>query len=613
MKLRITGQLQESSGKRAEESVLEAICDIFGNDYARIFINTGIPQQNKTPDFIIPAIDKDGVFTLMIVECKASPIIFPAGTTKYSDPFTQVSQYRERIISCLKEMNKKCVTKSYVVFPNMRDIPSRLVEGRGDVQWVTLQGFKECIKGYKTVQPNDPKYELVQMIYSRRDILQKYRQKITLSEEQDKILSWGFGGTKKIGGLAGTGKSLLLAKKMAKDIKNSQATEFIYLTHNKNLILKFQEYLQDFLELEGIKVTSTNRKAFPIILEGSVDGREIKLHLCNFDAFSTSYITQWLDACIFNEKNYGPLFKESIASRGNNPREDDFRRERENLICILNKHRSGKEKLFEKFDVLYIDEFQDCRIDPSRLMLPSLFVKKAKDKEPNICFTEDTLQSFVKYELLQDLNESYEHVHKKDLASYEQLGLPKGLHGRVVILNTIYRTPEMIFKASLNLLENQGGLLKKRKDEIKSLKYKNPLGDIICIDQEELRCSISTLLNKKQRFPHEVMIIDPIESQTISKIFNDISSGFHCNKVNTFNPPSLQEINFYHEYNVRGLEAKVVYLIIDLDNILKPNYIYTLMCRTQLELILVRSNTLPKEMFEDFIEMLSEKNLQKAS
>jgi len=612
MKLNKTGNLQDSTGREAEEDVLAIIGEVYGKDYARIFVNSTIPQRNKTPDFVIPVFDKDGVFKLIIVECKASTTIYPDGSTKFSDPFAQILAYRERIALSLKTMNKECEIVCYVVFPNRNDIPKNLKDGRDNVIWMTLPSFKECLKGFRPVTPFDKKYELVQMIYASGEIVQKYRDKRTFSNEQKRILDWKFGGTRKIGGLAGTGKSLLLAKKMIKDISESQGDNFLYLTHNKNLVLKFQEYLCSFLDEEGIEAYTASEKRSPIKIEYKLMGRNITITLCTFDAFSTSCISQWMDELLFNKKSYGPLYSLICAQRGTSPKEVEFRREREALIGKLKPLINGKEDLCEKYTALYVDEFQDCRIDPSRLLLPVLFVKKNADGETNLCFTEDVLQSFVKYDVLKEIDDSFENIRRKDFASYADLGLPN-MSNKSKILDTIYRTPEKIFKASLNLLENQGGLLKARKNEILALKYKNQVGSLSYIDESELKDSVSFMLNERQRFPHELIFIETLENSQSSKNIDELFKHYDCNDVTSTNPPSTQKINFFHEYNVRGLEAKVVYLIINEEVASKSNYIYTLMCRTQTELILVRSDSLSRDKFQQFFELLSEQKYRAVS
>ena len=612
MKLKKTGNLQESSGKEAEEDVLAIIAEIFGKDYARIFVNNTIPQRNKTPDFVIPVFDQKGVFKLIIVECKASTTIYPDGTTKYSDPYAQILAYRERISLSLKVMNRECEILCYVVFPNRNDIPKNLKEGRDGVIWMTLPSFKECLKGYKSVYAHDKAFELVQMIYSKNEVLQKYREKLYFSKEQEKILHWKFGGTKRITGLAGTGKSLVLAKKLIKDIKESDKNNFLYLTHNTNLLLKFQEYIKSFLEEDCVALTSTAQVRSSTIFTCEVEGRKVFITFCTFDAFSTSCITESMDKILYQKDSYGHLYNLSREIRGGKPAEKEFKKEREELLAILLPLKKGREDIFEKYSALYIDEFQDCRIDPSRFKFPALFVNLSENGEPNLCFTEDSLQSFVRYKILQEIDESFDDIKKNALATNLTLGLPS-LQGKSRNLDTIYRTPEKIFRLTLNILENQGGLLKNKKDDIMSLKFKNHHGDYFIIEESEVVDSVAFMLNERQRFEHEIMFIESFKHRNLSDLFNKINDQFTCNDVNNKNPPHREAINFFHEFNVRGLESKVVYLIVDESLIENPNYVYTLVCRTKVDIVLVRSSSLANEKFESFINFLVDSKLKIAS
>lgn len=612
MKISKTGQLQDSTGREAEEDVLKAIEEVYGKENTRIFVNSTIPDRNKTPDFVIPIFDQKGVFKLLIVECKASTTLYPDGTTKFSDPFAQILSYRDRLQRSLKLMNRECEFLCYVVFPNRNEIPKNLKDGRDGVIWMTNQNFKEYLRGYRPVTPRDEKWELVQMIYEKKEIIQKYREKLYFSKEQEKILSWKYGGTKRITGLAGTGKSLVLAKKLVKDILESNGDNFLYLTHNNNLLLKFQDYIKKFLEEEDINLINTTQERSATKFNCEFKGRKFSITFCTFDAFSTSCVTESMDRILFQKQSYGPLFKKSSEARGAWPKEDDYTKEREELINILAPMKSGRENIFERYSALYVDEFQDCRIDSSRLRFPALFVQRSENGEPNLCFTEDSLQSFVKYKVLQEIDDSFDDIKKCELATNSSLGLPP-LTNKSKNLDTIYRTPEKIFKLTLNILENQGGLLKNKADKILSLQFKNFHGEYFIIEESEVLGSVAFMLNDRQRFQDDIIFIESLEHRKSSDLFDRINTKYKCNDVVNKQPPIAEAINFFHEFNVRGLESKVVYLIIDEGLIEKPNYIYTLVCRTKVDLVLVRSNSLSKDKFEKFISFMVDKQYKKAS
>lgn len=600
MKLKHTGYLQDSTGREAEEQVLAVIEEAFGKDYARIFVNKTIPQKNKTPDFVIPVFDSKGVFKFLIVEVKASPIVYKDGTTNFSDPYTQITSYRNRLAHSLKKMNRQCEYLCHVVFPNAEKISMNLQEGMDGVIWMNLNSFKECLKGYKAVKATDMQYELVQMVYNNREVIQKYREKKYFCKEQEQILHWKFGGTRRITGLAGTGKSLVLAKKLVKDALTSKENNFLYLTHNINLVNKFQEYVTEFLEEEDVNILEKKpiRSAMEFVCE--FNGRKFYITFCNFDAFSTSCITETFDKILYHASFKGPLYLKSCELRGPSPQAQNFRNEREALISMLEPLKKGREDIFEKYSTVYIDEFQDCRVDPSRAQFSLLFVKRNAPDEPNICFTEDSLQSFVKYKILQEIDDTFEDLKKNQLAPNQVLGLPS-LKNRSRHLDTIYRTPERIFKLTLNILENQGGLLKNRKDKIMSLKYKNQHGEYFIIEENEVPKLVATMLNERLRFPHEILFIEGLDHRHKSDLFDKLNAKVPCNDVVNKQLPDQQSINFFHEFNVRGLEEKVVFLIVDEGLTENPNYVYTLICRTKVDLVLVKSDSLTKDKFEKFI------------
>lgn len=599
MTLQTTGYLEDSLGRKAEELVLEVINNHFQKDYTRVFINHEIPQGNP-PDFVIPVIDREGKFKILIVECKGAKEVFIDGSTKFKDTFDQVTKFRDALIDRLRPFKKECEVECLVVHPDKAQIPSHLfMKGRDGIRWMTLNDFKAHILKYQAVGPYSHHYQSVQMIYSQKDLLQKIRFQYNFSKEQERILGWGFGKVKKIGGLAGTGKSLLLARKLINDIKKSKCTEFLYLTHNKNLVFKFTEYLEDFLILDGLNFEVETIADYSKKVQIEMDGRKVYIHLYNFDRFSTQCVTKKIDKILprrwEGEFNLHSLVRRIRSESGLN--EHGFKKEREKLISLLSPIVSEKPQAYQLFDALYIDEFQDCRIDPSRFLLPALFVRRT-DGEINLTFSEDPLQSYVKFSVLQELDDSFAHSKRKDFANYEDLGLPARLPGRVEILHHIYRTPEKIFHSALNLLEYHGGLLKNNKSMFSKLVFPNKFGAISFVDQIEVDTELARLMNDKQRFPHEIIIIERMFRSACDRVVNQLKTQVFIPKSSE--APAKDKLNVFNELNVRGLESLCVFIIVDEQLVKQPNFIYTLMCRTQRYLYLVKAQSLGQSEFDEF-------------
>lgn len=613
MKLVQTGHLEESFGRLAEEEILAIIQETFGSELTRIFVNNTIPYKNKAPDFVIPAIDSEGKFKFIIIECKATREINPNGSTKYSDPFKQVKTYENIIKSVLKRLNRECDFLCLVALPNMLAIPPHLSKnGRDGVLWVTKVQLKNKLKEYRAISQKDKEYEIVQMVYAHNEVLQKYREKIVFNGEQEKIINWGVGGTKRIYGLAGTGKSLLLAKKLVNDALFLKSGTFLYLTHNTNLQLTFQNYFENFLRDENVQIDSIFKERSSTHYLCKRDDCRFKVVFCTFDAFPTSCVTELMDKYLFGATSNGPLYKKVVELRKEFSHNLFYRKVREELFQILKEKKIGREESFQMYDNLYIDEFQDCRVDPYRLKLPLLFVKTTENGEPNLCFSEDALQCFVKYSALKEIDHTFDDVKKSELANNQQLGLPK-LVGRSKKLDTIYRTPEKIFKISLNILENLGGLLKNKRDEISKLKFKNKIGNYYFINEEDIGLMLDYMLNERQSSFQDIIIIQSLENRKKSSLYSRLISIYSCNEVENKNSPREDAINIYHEYNVRGLESKAVFLILDEYLIEKPNYIYTLICRTKSDIVFVKSFELSKDKFENFVKNMSDKPINIAS
>lgn len=605
MALQVIGEVQPGAGERAENDILDLILDKFDTLSGKLFVNTVIPGHRRTPDFVLPVYNKNREITFLVIECKASRNVFPDGSNQYSDSFKQISKYVSDITYCFAKVNRKINIDSFVIYPNSEKFSSHIRDkGRNGTRWGNLNDLNQWLDEYTLVEPSN---NLINAVYDTNRYRKNFRIE-KMDNQQREYANIKFGGTWKYGGLAGSGKTIVLAEKMINDSKLKDVSNLIYLTQNKNLVITFYNHVVKRLEEKGIKykVDSYSRDGlYPVTISVFGDS-PTKLNFCVYDAFATNFITEHFDKVLFKKDYYGPLFsiaKEYLPNQSTDT-EGDYTGMRNELKKYIENHMIGRQKDIEIFDCLYVDEFQDCRIDPSCILFPMLFTKKLEKGDPNLIFTEDLLQTYVKYETYKMINEDLEDVLQKDIAKNKDLGIEKAVGGRVKPLDVIYRTPENIFKPCMNLLDKTGGLKKDKLEELMQLKFYQPHGKVKIVEFEEYLHELEEKTNEYS--PSKVILISEM-----MKGNNLIPSRFPYpwHKAITRDLFKEGHINILHEKNARGLEAEVVFIMMSDYLLENPNYLYTLICRTQREIVLVKGNDVSEEKFRDVVEHLNSDNL----
>lgn len=594
MRLIIKGEINESTGAHAERRVLDLIIELFSNQEGKIFVNEHIPGKASTPDFVIPVLF-DNKLKLIVIECKASPIVHIDGSTDFSDAFAQIKRYEKAMQDSFSKMNREVDIESFVVMPDAKRIPDHLsVQGRDSVIWGKLNELRMKLKDQKLIPFGHKAYHDLDIIYDYNRFL-KTQRILIMDKKQQEFAKVPFGGVWKFAGLAGSGKTLILAHKIVNDALAAPKRELLYLTQNKNLVLLFNEIILKRLKDEGVgyvEKARSNDKLYAKTIELSGNGSSI--HFAVHDAFPTNFFTSRLDKILFKADSYGPLYK--IHREFSNS--SNYAQARLQYIEALTPHLSTIRQVYPLFDGLYVDEFQDCLIDGSKALLPMMLTKTNSEGVPNLVFTEDMLQTYVKYKVLKEFDENYQDIKKKDILGYKDLGIT--VVGRSKKLTTIYRTPKNIFQQAICLLDKTNGLKKDKKDEILNFDFYLPGGNVEILDYADFA---STLEKKVREYsPGEIFMISHDEHHRELMSKSSIHWVHRATSKELLQPKS---INLLHENNSRGLEARVVFIFVHDNYLENPNYLYTIMCRTQRELILVKMPSTDEKKFSEFIEMIS--------
>lgn len=583
------GSARGNSGEEAERLVRDKIRQIYKENTGYIYINERIPQFPVCPDFVIPAFSQDKKnLRIIIIECKADKFIRRDGSGNRSDAYEQLRKYRDVAQRCFHYYNKNIYVESYAIFPNAKNIFSDLgKDGINGIYWGDLNYLQSKLSNTIPIPPDHPLLNEINRIYDRRKILLDARTNRGDKKLGEHIKS--FGGIHGIKGVAGTGKTYLLAQQIVKDARE-EMRHLLYATHNKKLVEIFIKYVEAETKIlhseEVYPLGGPQKKVRYIQLEN-----HSRIYFINIDAFPTRFITYGLD---FEEgySSYGPLYKicrefgiGGNDEENNNVSEQDYKNCRLKLINKLRERDFEISQNHRLFDGIYLDEFQDTKIDESRLKIITPFVAKDKRGEPNIFFAEDPLQSYLKWDDAKNLN-NIQQEEDDDTASIVQnryeIKTYTDLFGRKVIptpLHRVYRTPKGIFKASFSLLKDgfKKGEYEKLFDEnnSKCLKFDREGNKIE-------RLSIKTLpsrLDEKRKKPTS-------KSASIAHVLD---------KKNV-------RADFHH-LECRGCEWDNVFIFLHSDFLNNPNYLYTLMCRTKDYLALIEDGSNPNavdDLFEKF-------------
>lgn len=591
MKLSIIGKICEGRGSAAEQSTLDVISKIYEQYNSLVYVNCQIPGEKLVPDFVVFVENKMHEPALLLIETKSSPVVHNDGSTDYSNVFEQVRRYKKALKNRLKLINVDIPIHTFAILPNAQNIPEALtIKGRDRIYWGNLRSLENWLGSYTPMIKGSVSYtRYVEGTYHFERRLLNVRL-CNFEEAQNNIISIKHGGAHKIRGLAGTGKTLVLAQKIFDHIQSGDVNVGLYLTQNKALMMKFASYIQNLFCNNNVTYDVLYKKNdeedTDIIhkLRYSYNGQIGELHFATYDSFLTTFITRDFDNVLYGKTSWGPLYSEwrRIRDSHNNSNSADmYKEQREMLFEVLEREKQYNVEKFEFYDSLFVDEFQDCRLESSRIKVPLLFVKRTNGI-PNVVFTEDSLQSYVKYSEFKKIDDDYQDVKKTDIAGYMELGLK--IRGHVHSLDTIYRTPENIFKFAIKNLHETNGLKKGILEKIEKLKFMQPAGKIQTIKPHEFhRCICDEL---KTRTPSDIIVIGALDSKYTRNDF--LFSGTHSfHKVTSQQLARPNKVNVYHEYNVRGLEAPVVYIFMEKLFQENPNFLYTLLCRTQYALVFV--------------------------
>lgn len=580
---------QSRSGHKAESDVLNSLQDIFSKQNGRIFVNQKILGSPKVPDFVIPVFSQtsEGELSFILIECKSEKYTYLDGSTRYSDPYNQIQEYRDAIKNCFMRFNKKIEIECFAIFPNNENFSTHVKNGRDGIRWGNLEYLKEQLHDRKLVPIDHALYEVdVNYIYNERTVLRSKRIEILEREAKKKVKP--FGDIYGYKGVAGTGKTYLLAEQIHQDALEMKR-ELLYITHNKNLVNEFIKLIEK----------KSNKKSIekPYFLSGPENKPIVQIcydngsviYFTNFDAFPTKVFTRGLDKLLYRKNSYGPLYEicknhkiGGSDDEAKHPSPEGYINCRKDLIAKLKENEFAIRCNFQLFDGIYVDELQDCKQDPNRLRIPLLFTAHNHEGRPNVFFSEDTLQTYLSWERCIELNKvqqeedegSVELKKRKDgEITYKDLfELEKPLHSsHFVTIYDVYRTPENIFKASFSLLED--GFKKGKYEELLAkLKFRLKDGSIFKImESEELKAKIED--ESKRSSPGEVMVISH---------FSD----------------KRRVTATHHQFECRGCEASSVYIYVHDDFLKNPNFLYTLMCRTKDSLTLIKMEQNDDENFD---------------
>ncbi len=510
-----------SKGNQGEALVLESITRLLkntSNNEDNFFIIPKVQIEDGTISKEIDMVLLHRVYGLFIIEVKNWEKL---EITQENDPFSQVKEYRNLLLSKIKdEFGKVAVNVEFrVIFPKLTHDDARkfFLENKNlsaykqhsffkeDLQ--SKENFKRFFNSSSQLIPNKKDFLKVASLLVNKERLKNSEDKVIPIISNDEILYFdhkqltvlnGYtDGFRIIRGVAGTGKTIILSHFINNKVNNGEVEKFLILCFNKRLVDNINSIFEDSPHKSSINIHSLF--AFLTLIKFDYE----KCGMTSLTTFEEKYEKFESDMAL---EEFSLKLQEFLKT---NP-----------------------------IDYFICDETQD---------MPAGFMRIIYEQIKDCIFFIDEAQKFYSYSM-NNISDVFHH--KK----FEKLSM----QGRVKNLKNVYRTPSNIAKCAFEILSNDENINQYYK---KSYYLKDSfLNDINFILEDG-----KIFLDNWNNFDDLKVVLEKLSEDTIVLAYTNAQVEYITKIVNSMNKQDFIKVMAIQ--SVKGLEAKNV-IIVNFDRFL---------------------------------------------
>lgn len=510
-----------AKGNQGEALVLESITRLLkntANNEDNFFIIPKVQIEDGTISKEIDMVLLHRVYGLFIIEVKNWGKL---EITQENDPFSQVKEYRNLLLSKIKdEFGKVAVNVEFrIIFPKLThtDAKKFFLENKNlsaykqhsffkeDLQ--SKENFKRFFNSSSQLIPNKKDFLKVASLLVNKERLKNSEDKVIPIISNDEILYFdhkqltvlnGYtDGFRIIRGVAGTGKTIILSHFINNKVNNGEVEKFLILCFNKRLVDNINSIFEDSPHKSSINIHSLF--AFLTLIKFDYE----KCGMTSLTTFEEKY-----------EK-----FESDIAL-------EEFSLKLQEFLKT------------NPIDYFICDETQD---------MPAGFMRIIYEQIKDCIFFIDEAQKFYSYSM-NNISDVFHH--KK----FEKLSM----QGRVKNLKNVYRTPSNIAKCAFEILSNDENINQYYK---KSYYLKDSfLNDINFILEDG-----KIFLDNWNNFDDLKVVLEKLSEDTIVLAYTNAQVEYITKIVNSMNKQDFIKVMAIQ--SVKGLEAKNV-IIVNFDRFL---------------------------------------------
>lgn len=510
-----------SKGNQGEALVLESITRLLkntSNNEDNFFIIPKVQIEDGTISKEIDMVLLHRVYGLFIIEVKNWEKL---EITQENDPFSQVKEYRNLLLSKIKdEFGKVAVNVEFrVIFPKLTHDDARkfFLENKNlsaykqhsffkeDLQ--SKENFKRFFNSSSQLIPNKKDFLKVASLLVNKERLKNSEDKVIPIISNDEILYFdhkqltvlnGYtDGFRIIRGVAGTGKTIILSHFINNKVNNGEVEKFLILCFNKRLVDNINSIFEDSQHKSSINIHSLF--AFLTLIKFDYE----KCGMTSLTTFEEKYEKFESDMAL---EEFSLKLQEFLKT---NP-----------------------------IDYFICDETQD---------MPAGFIRIIYEQIKDCIFFIDEAQKFYSYSM-NNISDVFHH--KK----FEKLSM----QGRVKNLKNVYRTPSNIAKCAFEILSNDENINQYYK---KSYYLKDSfLNDINFILEDG-----KIFLDNWNNFDDLKVVLEKLSEDTIVLAYTNAQVEYITKIVNSMNKQDFIKVMAIQ--SVKGLEAKNV-IIVNFDRFL---------------------------------------------
>lgn len=510
-----------AKGNQGEALVLESITRLLkntSNNEDNFFIIPKVQIEDGTISKEIDMVLLHRVYGLFIIEVKNWEKL---EITQENDPFSQVKEYRNLLLSKIKdEFGKVAVNVEFrVIFPKLTHTDARkfFLENKNlsaykqhsffkeDLQ--SKENFKRFFNSSSQLIPNKKDFLKVASLLVNKERLKNSEDKVIPIISNDEILYFdhkqltvlnGYtDGFRIIRGVAGTGKTIILSHFINNKVNNGEVEKFLILCFNKRLVDNINSIFEDSPHKSSINIHSLF--AFLTLIKFDYE----KCGMTSLTTFEEKYEKFESDMAL---EEFSLKLQEFLKT---NP-----------------------------IDYFICDETQD---------MPAGFMRIIYEQIKDCIFFIDEAQKFYSYSM-NNISDVFHH--KK----FEKLSM----QGRVKNLKNVYRTPSNIAKCAFEILSNDENINQYYK---KSYYLKDSfLNDINFILEDG-----KIFLDNWNNFDDLKVVLEKLSEDTIVLAYTNAQVEYITKIVNSMNKQDFIKVMAIQ--SVKGLESKNV-IIVNFDRFL---------------------------------------------